>query len=134
MSAGSRADAALALRAPQHDEVVLIGTGTEVSLCVEAAEALAKDGINVRVVSMPCWELFAQQPLAYQHAVLGDENVLKVACEAALGFGWERWIGRHGIFIGMDGFGASAPAPELYEHFCITAHAMVDAVKAKISL
>ena len=113
-------------------QVTLIGTGTETHLCVEAAEKLAEAGIGARVVSMPCWELFEQQTESYREQVLGDEKIAKVACEAASGFGWQRWTGEKGAFIGMDGFGASAPAPELYKHFGITVEAIVAAAKAAV--
>lgn len=112
-----------------NPQATLIGTGSEVSLCVDAAKQLQAKGINVRVVSMPCWELFEQQSDAYKKEVLGDG--LKIAIEAAGGFGWERYIGHDGIFIGMKGFGASAPAPDLYKHFGITAEAVVNAVTKK---
>ena len=85
---------------------------------MEARALLAKDGIEAAVVSMPCWELFAAQPSAYRAAVLGSAP--RVAVEAAVGFGWERWLGERGAFVGMAGFGASAPAAQLYEHFGIT--------------
>lgn len=113
-------------------QVTLIGTGTETHLCVQAAQQLNAAGIGARVVSMPCWELCEQQTESYREQVLGDEGVLRVACEAAIGFGWQRWIGENGMFIGMDSFGASAPAPELYEHFGITTDAIIKAVKDRI--
>jgi transketolase len=76
---------------------------------------------------MPCWELFAAQPVAYRDAVLGKAP--RVAVEAAVEFGWERWLGERGVFIGMEGFGASAPAPELYKHFGITAAKVAEAAR-----
>jgi transketolase len=81
---------------------------------------------------MPCWELFAAQDAGYQAAVLGDEGGVRVAVEAAVEFGWERWIGPKGAFIGMRSFGASAPAGELYKHFGITAGAVVAAAKERL--
>ncbi|MFZ1101654.1 MAG: transketolase [Hyphomicrobiaceae bacterium] len=99
-------------------DVTLLATGSEVGLAMEARALLAKDGLEAAVVSMPCWELFASQPSAYRAAVLGSAP--RVAVEAAVGFGWERWLGEKGAFVGMDGFGASAPAAQLYEHFGIT--------------
>lgn len=112
-------------------QVTLIGTGSEVEIAVEAAKQLREKGVKARVVSMPCWELFEKQPASYQQEVLG--NGLRVAIEAAGGFGWERWIGTDGLFIGMNGFGASAPAEELYKHFGITAEATVAAVMKKLA-
>ena len=112
----------------ENPTVTLIGTGTELSLCVDAAKQLNAEGVATRVVSMPSWELFAKQPKAYQREVLGSGK--RIAVEAASGFGWQRWLGDDGVFIGMNGFGASAPAPELYEHFGITVAAIVKAAKA----
>jgi transketolase len=103
-------------------DVTLIGTGSEVSLAVTAAKALQGQGIAAAVVSMPCWELFVDQDQSYQDAVLG--NVPRVGVEAAVEFGWRKWLGLQGIFIGMRGFGASAPGEELYKHFGITAVAV----------
>jgi transketolase len=111
-------------------KVTLIATGSEVSLAVEAREALEAQGIGTAVVSLPCWELFDEQPESYRKEVLGDG--LRVGIEAAGDFGWSRYLGSAGIFVGMPGFGASAPAPDLYKHFGITAAAIVEKVKAKI--
>ena len=105
----------------------IIATGTEVSLAMAARATLAKEGIHVAVVSAPSFELFSQQDAGYQASVLG--NAPRIGVEAAIGFGWERWLGANGIFIGMGGFGASAPAEALYEHFGITEAAIVAAVK-----
>ncbi len=105
----------------------LIATGSEVSLAMAAKAALAKEGIQVAVVSAPSFELFGRQDASYRAEVLGDAP--RVGIEAAAGFGWERLLGTDGIFIGMDGFGASAPAEDLYEHFGITEAAIVAAVK-----
>jgi transketolase len=114
-----------AIRHPSS--VTLIATGSEVEIAMAAQSKLAEKGVAAKVVSMPCWELFDKQPKAYREEVLGKDNV-KVAIEAALGFGWERYIGTDGIFIGMKGFGASAPAKDLYKHFGITAEHVVEAV------
>ena len=105
----------------------IIATGTEVSIAMAARATLAKEGIQVAVVSAPSFELFAQQDASYQDSVLG--NAPRIGVEAAIGFGWERWLGADGVFIGMGGFGASAPAEALYEHFGITEAAIVAAVK-----
>ncbi|HEY9212200.1 MAG TPA: transketolase [Ancylobacter sp.] len=106
-------------------DVTLLATGSEVGIAFAAAELLADRGVDAAVVSMPCWELFEQQSAEYRSAVLGKAP--RIAIEAAARLGWDRWIGERGRFIGMEGFGASAPAPELYEHFGITPHAVVDA-------
>jgi transketolase len=109
--------------------VRLIASGSEVQLAVAARDLLAKDGISAAVVSMPSWELFAMQDEAYRRQVLGGEDTIRVACEAAGGFGWERWLGTRGTFVGMKGFGASAKAADLYKHFGITAEAIADAAR-----
>jgi transketolase len=110
--------------------VTLLATGSEVEIAVRAAEMLAGDGVAAAVVSMPCWERFEAQDDAYRAKVLGAAP--RVAVEAAARLGWDRWIGERGAFIGMTGFGASAPAPQLYEHFGITAEAVALAAKALI--
>ena len=107
-------------------QVVLMATGSEVMLAVEAQKQLEAKGIATRVVSVPCMELFAQQTPAYRKSVLG-EGVKRIACEAAIEQGWEKWLGEEGVFIGMKSFGASAPAEELYKRFGITADAIVAA-------
>ncbi len=105
----------------------IIATGTEVALAMDARAKLAAEGIEVAVVSAPSFELFAQQDAGYQAEVLGSAR--RIGVEAACGYGWERWLGADGVFIGMTGFGASAPAEVLYEHFGITEAAIVAAVK-----
>jgi transketolase len=108
----------------------LIATGSEVGVALAAREALAKDGIQVAVVSLPCWELFAAQDAGYREQVLG--STLRIGIEAAIGFGWERWLGPEGIFIGMTGFGGSAPAEDLFRHYGITADAVATAVRKRL--
>jgi transketolase len=108
----------------------LIATGSEVSLAMAARAALEEAGLPTAVVSLPCWELFAAQPPEYRAEVLGD--ALRVGIEAAVGFGWESLLGVDGVFIGMTGFGASAPAEKLYEHFGITPAAVVAAVRKRL--
>jgi transketolase len=108
-------------------DVTLIGTGSEVAIAVAAAKALQEDGIKAAVISLPCWELFAAQSEAYRDEVLGTAP--RVAVEAAVEFGWRKWLGDQGVFVGMHGFGASAPAQELYKHFGITAEAVQDAAR-----
>jgi transketolase len=112
-------------------QATLIATGSEVSLAMAAREALEAEGIPTAVASLPCWELFAAQDTSWQEEVLG--SALRVGIEAAVGFGWERWLGPAGHFIGMTGFGASAPAEQLYKHFGITAEAVVAAVKRRLA-
>lgn len=108
-------------------QATIIATGSEVSLAMEARAKLAEEGIEVTVVSMPCCELFDAQPEPYREEVLG--HAPRVAVEAASKFGWERYVGEKGDIIGMDGFGASGPAGELYKYFGITVEEVVDAVK-----
>ena len=112
-------------------QATLIATGSEVSLAMAAREMLAGENIPVAVVSLPCWELFAQQDETYKAAVLGGG--LRVGIEAGCDFGWERIIGTDGVFIGMPGYGASAPAEELYKYFGITAEAVSAAVRKRLS-
>jgi transketolase len=105
-------------------DVTLLATGSEVELALAAAELLAAEGREAAVVSMPCWDLFEQQPDAYRAQVLGTAP--RIGIEAAARFGWDRWIGESGAFVGMTGFGASAPAKELYRYFGITAATVVE--------
>ena len=114
-------------------DCILIGTGSEVQTCLEAAATLTAEGIKARVVSLPCWDLFAEQDSAYRESVLPALITARVACEAACGFGWERWLGSQGIFVGMNSFGASAPASKLYEHFGITATVVAAAARQTLS-
>lgn len=112
-----------------HPDAILIGTGSEVALAVEAAEILeAQHGRKVRVVSLPSWALFRAQEPAYREGVLPSRVRLRVSIEAASPLGWERFIGLDGIAIGLDRFGASAPAEVLYARFGITSEAIVEAV------
>jgi len=108
---------------------VLIGTGSEVQVCLEAAERVRADGTAVRVVSFPSWELFAEQDDAYQASVMGVD-VPRVSVEAASTFGWALWADAS---VGIDHFGASAPGPELMKQFGITADNVVDHVKAVLA-
>ncbi len=106
-------------------DLTLLATGSEVSLAMDAAKALRDKGRKVAVVSMPCWDLFELQDQAYRDAVLGKAP--RIAIEAAERFGWDRWIGERGLFIGMPGFGASGPAGDVYKFFNITIDAVVEA-------
>jgi len=104
-------------------QVTLLATGSEVLLALQARDLLQAEGVGAAVVSIPCWELFDQQDDAYRAAVLPASGV-RVAVEAALRFGWDRYLGERGGFVGMTGFGASGPADALYRHFGITAEAV----------
>jgi transketolase len=105
-----------------------LATGSEVAIALKAREQLQAQGIATAVVSMPCCELFDQQDQAYRSKVLGI-GVVRVAIEAAVRFGWDRYLGERGDFVGMTGFGASGGAEQLYEHFNITAAEVVSRVK-----
>lgn len=125
------AHGAYLLREPKGKrDVTLIATGSEVEIAVAAAAQLEADGVSAAVVSMPCWETFERQTPDYRAEILGSAP--RIAVEAAARLGWDRWVGENGVFIGMNGFGASAPAPDLYKHFNITADAVVEAAKRLI--
>jgi len=116
---------------PGDRDVTLLATGSEVEIAVEAADRLAADhGIAAAVVSMPSWDRFEAQDESYRRHVLGTAP--RIAIEAAARLGWDRWIGDGGSFIGMTGFGASAPASDLYEHFAITPASVIAAARAAI--
>ena len=113
-------------------QVILMGTGSELSLCVGAYEALAKEGIKARVVSMPSWELFEEQDEAYRHQVLPPGVTARVAVEQAAALGWDRYVGPTGALIAMHTFGASAPAAKLMDKFGFTPDAVLDAARAQV--
>jgi transketolase len=117
---------------PSADKVILIGTGSEVQLAVQARERLAAEGISARVVSVPCLEWFEQQDEAYQRSVLPPEVRARVAVEAALPLTWYRWVGDAGEIIGIDHYGASADYKTLYEKFGITTDAVVSAARSSL--
>ncbi|MEM1028968.1 MAG: transketolase [Myxococcota bacterium] len=116
---------------PAPRQVTLLATGSEVSIASDAAAALEAEGISAAVVSMPCWELFAERDRDAQTAVLG--TVPRVSIEAGTTFGWERWTGPDGVRLGLDGFGASAPASDLYAHFGLTAARMAEAARTLVA-
>lgn len=111
-------------------DVTLIATGSEVGIAIDAGQSLAKDGVKAGVVSMPSFELFRSQSTAYKAGVLGSKP--RIGIEAGIVQGWHEWLGVDGAFVGMTGFGASAPAPALYEHFGITAGHVCKVAKALI--
>lgn len=113
------------------DEIVLLATGSEVHLAVEAHEVLTTQGISARVVSIPCLDIFMEQDENYTRSVLG-KDLPKIAIEAGIRQGWDALIGRDGGFIGMDSFGASAPGADLFPHFGITTDAIVEMAKSKL--
>jgi transketolase len=113
-------------------DVILIATGSEVSLALEAHARLAAEGIQSRVVSMPCWELFERQPQSYRDAVLPPSVRARVSIEAASPFGWERYVGPEGAIIGVNGFGASAPGPVVMREFGFTPEHVVETAKKTV--
>ncbi len=114
-------------------EVILIGTGSEIGLCMEAWHALTDEGIKARVVSLPCWELFNEQDQSYRDEVLPPDILARVSVEQAAKFGWERYVGMTGAMIGMSTFGASAPLAELQKKFGFDKASVVKAAKQQIA-
>jgi transketolase len=117
--------------ASKPEKVVLLATGSEIEIALEAQKKLEEDGIGARVVSLPCFSLFARQSETYRRETLGGK-LPRVAVEAGVRDGWDRWIGPEGGFVGMASFGASAPYKALYKHFGITAEAVVKAAKERV--
>jgi transketolase len=110
-------------------QVVLMASGSEVALALAARDTLQAEGVPTRVVSFPSWRLFEEQDAAYRASVLGEGKVVRVAVEAGTTFGWERYTGAPGRAVGIDRFGASAPAEVLFDKFGITAEAVVERVQ-----
>lgn len=118
------------LDADRAADVILMSTGSEVELIVKAGEQLTAEGVAVRLVSLPSWELFVQQSPEYRDSVLPPAVTARVAIEAGIRQGWDRWLGDRGLFIGMDRYGASAPAKIVYAKLGLTAEAVVNAAKS----
>jgi transketolase len=110
-------------------DVVLVGTGSELQLCIAAAESLEAEGIAARVVSLPCWERFDAQDASYRDEVLPPGVRRRVSVEAGVPFGWERWVGDEGAIIGVDRFGASAPGGTIFQRFGLTTERVVDVAR-----
>ena len=115
-------------------EVTLLATGSEVAVALRARDLLQAGGVPTAVVSMPCWELFDLEDAPYRAAVLGSPDGVRVGVEAAVRFGWERYLGTRGAFVGMQGFGASGPAEELYRRFGITPQAVAEEARRLLAL
>ena len=113
-------------------DLILIGTGSEVHICLGAADLLEEDGISTRVVSAPCLDAFAEQDDAYRDSVLPPEVRARVSVEAASPLGWSTWVGEDGDSIGMTTFGASAPQPALYDHFGFTPEKVAERARAVV--
>jgi transketolase len=114
---------------PDPPDLILMATGTEVHICARVADALEAEGIATRLVSMPCMENFAAQDAGYRDSVLPPQVRARISLEAAATFGWHRWVGELGVAIGMEGFGASAPAGALYKHFGLTPERVAGAAR-----
>jgi transketolase len=128
-SAANLSRGAYILTTRGNPEVVLLASGSEVQIAMEAATKLDADGIPAQVVSMPCWALFEKQDDKYRNSVIPPHVKARVGIEAATDLGWHRWLGEHGVFIGMQGFGASAPYKACFENFGITTDNVVKAAK-----
>jgi len=122
---GAAQGAYILCEASAEPKLILLATGSEVHLAVEARTRLEAEGIPTRVVSMPCWEIFNEQPASYREQVLPAKVKARVSIEAGITFGWERWVGDGGASIGLDHFGASAPAEIIFEQFGLTVDNLV---------
>ncbi len=132
-SATNVSKGAYVLVGSDKSDVLLLASGSEVGLAVEAAEKLSAEGISAQVVSMPCWELFEKQGREYKDSVIPPQTKARVGIEAGVELGWSKWLGDKGVFIGMSSFGASAPAKICFEKFGITADNVVTAAKKSIA-
>jgi len=131
-SAKNASKGAYVLLEEKKPDAIIMATGSEVSLALIAAEALAKDGVKTQVVSIPSWELFEKQQQSYKDSVLPPKVKARVAVEAGIELGWHKYIGEKGKFIGMSSFGASAPAKVCFEKFGITTENIIKSVKDQL--
>jgi len=115
-------------------QVLLLATGSEVAVALEAREVLEAAGVGTRVVALPCWEIFAEQDRGYRDAVLPPGVTARVAVEAAVSMGWERWVGTRGAVVGIDRFGASAPGPQALAELGVTAARVVEEAERLMSM
>jgi transketolase len=132
-SAESVARGAYTLLTAEHPRVLLLASGSEVSLAIDAYHALAQEAIAARVVSMPSWELFESQSEDYRNGVIPPSVVMRIGVEAGVELGWERYLGQAGVFVGMRSFGASAPYTKAYAGFGITVENIVAAARKLVS-
>jgi len=128
-SATNLSQGAYVLLGADEPDVLLLATGSEVSIALDAAEKLAAEGISAQVVSMPCWGLFGEQSKEYRDSVLPPNVKARVGIEAGVELGWSKWLGDKGVFIGMLSFGASAPGKVCFEKFGITVEKTIEAAK-----
>ena len=116
----------------KNPDLLLLSSGSEVSIAISAAETLASEGISARVISMPSWNLFEKQSQEYRDSVLPPEITARIGVEAAIELGWSKWLGPNGKFIGLSTFGKSAPAKACFAHFGITVDNVVQAAKESL--
>ena len=131
-ASGTRRGGYILWESSANPDLILIATGSEVSMTLAAARKLAAEGINVRMVSLSSWEIFDRQPQDYRHSVLPPAITARISIEAGIKLGWEHYVGLSGEIIGMDTFGASAPGPVLYEKFCFTESKIIEAAKTML--
>jgi len=131
-SATNVSKGAYVLAGADKPDVLLLASGSEVGIAMEAAEKLKAEGVAAQVVSMPCWELFEKQSKEYKGSVIPPETKVRVGIEAGVELGWSKWLGDNGIFIGMSSFGASAPGKVCFEKFGITVDNVIEAAKKTI--
>ncbi len=131
-SAANLSKGAYVLAGADNPDVLLLASGSEIGIALEAAEKLAAEGVTAQVVSMPCWELFEEQSQEYKDSVIPPLVKARVGVEAGVELGWSKWLGDSGIFIGMSSFGASAPAKICFEKFGITVDNVIEAAKKTI--
>ena len=132
-SAANLSKGAYVLLGADKPDVLLLASGSEVSVSLEAAEKLAAEGVTAQVVSMPCWELFEKQSQEYKDSVIPPETKARVGIEAGVELGWSKWLGDNGVFIGLSSFGASAPGKVCFEKFDITVENVIKAAKKSIA-
>jgi transketolase len=133
-SAANLSKGAYVLAGADKPDVLLLASGSEVGVALEAAEKLAVEGVTAQVVSMPCWELFEKQSKEYKDSVIPPQTKARVGIEAGVELGWSKWLGDNGIFIGMSSFGASAPAKVCFEKFGITVDNVIEAAKELMAM
>jgi transketolase len=115
-------------------DIILIGTGSELQWCADAGEKLKAEGVKLRVVSMPSWEIFDRQPREYRERVLPSSVRKRLAVEAGVTSGWQKYVGLDGAVVGRDGFGASAPVKDVMKHFGFTTENVYNAAKALLAV
>jgi transketolase len=118
---------------PMTPDLLLLATGSELQLAIEARKLLAGEGVRARVVSLPCWELFEAQPREYRDSVLPPEVRARVSIEAGAALGWDRWVGTDGAMVAIERFGASAPATDIFEHFGFTAERVAEVARGVLA-